>query len=78
MKQICLARALFLIGICIIYQLFVVRGGGRGQHGKLSFLFLLFRSFLSLANKYTICHLQERKGSERFVGEWASVCKWYR
>lgn len=27
MKQICLARALFLIGICIIYQLFVVRGG---------------------------------------------------
>lgn len=73
MKQICLARALFFTGICIISSFVSSKGGAAWKIE----VFSVF-SFVPLANKYTIAICREEKGQSDSLGKGAYVRKWYR
>lgn len=64
MKQICLARALFSTGICIISSFLSSKGGAAW---KIEVFFCSFVPFFSKQIHH--CYLQGRKRSERLVGE---------
>lgn len=65
MKQICLARALFFTGICIISSFVSSKGGAAWKIE----VFSVFSFVPFVSKQIHHCYLQGRKRSERLVGE---------